>query len=63
MSMSYQSNMIYLVVGIFIVLLITISNISTMIVILKNPQLSTASNQFILGLASADLLVRNLKII
>jgi len=58
MSISnYETGALYFCTGIFIVLLIASSNILTMIVILKNPRLATASNQFILGLACADLLV------
>jgi hypothetical protein len=50
---------IYFVASIIINVCILGGNSLTIIAILKKPKLATASNQFILGLALADLLVSN----
>jgi len=55
--------LIYLVASILINICILGGNSLTIIAILKKPRLATASNQFILGLALADLLVGKDKII
>jgi len=47
----------YLTMGIIVMFLILGGNSITVFSILKNPHLATPSNQFILGLACADLLV------
>lgn len=49
---------VYFVASIIINVCILGGNSLTIIAILKKPKLATASNQFILGLALADLLVR-----
>jgi len=50
-------DVLYLLTGTCVIILILGGNTLTVLSILKNPRLATPSNQFILGLALADLLV------
>jgi hypothetical protein len=54
----HTTNLLSICLEIVVTILVIVGNTLTILAILKKPKLATASNQLIIGLALADLLVR-----